>query len=160
MTNEELAQRLQEFGCLLTIGGYPEAKAARLARLARTITHLSEPVEQLCREGRLESIAGVGPATAALLSEYLATGTCRWRRRWEQAVPPSALELLTIPGLGLKTARFLFQQCGVESLSGLETAVRQDALRGLDRRALKALRDYFLRQRRQRLDAETLALAL
>ena len=159
MTNKKLAAALKELGDLLVIAGQDETKAARYARLAYTISRLSEDVETLCGDGRLGDIPGVGPATAALLSELLLTGTCRMRRDWERRVPASALELLTIPGIGARTARHLFQDCGIDSLDALERAVRRGSITGLDARAAATLRTYF-RHYHSRQSAQTLALLL
>ena len=74
MTNKKLAQELKALGDLLVVAGQDEAKAARYARLAYTVSRLSEEVETLCDDGRLCDIPGVGPATAALISELLMTG--------------------------------------------------------------------------------------
>ena len=159
MTNKKLATALKELGDLLVIAGQDEAKAARYARLAYTVSRLSEEVETLCEDGRLCDIPGVGPATAALLSELLMTGTCRMRRDWERRVPASALELLTIPGIGARTARHLFQDCGIDSLGALEKAVARGAIPGLDTRAAATLRTYF-RHYARRQSGQTLSLLL
>lgn len=145
MTNQELAGELKRLEDLLIIGGYPEARAAQYGRLAYTVSRLIEPVETLCKEGRLCEIPGVGPTNAALLSEYLATGSCKKRRSFERAVPATTLELLTIPGLGAKTVKRLYQECGIDSLNALARAIQggnPSALRGIGARTLTTLRKY------------------
>ena len=159
MTNKKLADALKDLGNLLVIAGADETRAARFARLAYTISRLSEEAEMLRREGRLCDVPGVGPATAALLSELLLTGTCRTQRDWERRVPASALELLTIPGIGARTARHLFQDCGIDSLSALQKAIQRGPIRGIDARAAATLRTYF-RHYAPRQSNQTLSLLL
>ena len=159
MTNKKLAQELKALGELLIIAGQDEAKAARYARLAYTVSRLSEEAETLCEDGRLCDIPGVGPATAALISELLMTGTCRMRRDWERRVPASALELLSIPGIGARTARHLLQDCGIVSLDALAQAVQRGVINGLDTRAAATLRTYFQHYAR-RQSGQTLSLLL
>jgi len=158
MTNEQLEVKLKLLHDLLQIGGYDEQRAKFYARLAVTIGRLPVSVETLCKQGRLCDIQGVGATTAALLSEYILTGTSQKHRVWERRVPKGVLQLLTIPGIGVKTVRKLYQQAGIESLEALEKAVRQGTLGGIDTRTATSLRAYFLRQNRQNRAQESLAL--
>ena len=157
MNNHDVARELTALGNLMVMAGEDETKAARFLRLAHVVTVLSEPVATLCREGRLSEIAGVGPHTAALLSEYVATGTCRKRREIERRVSVNALELLTIPGIGARTARTLVQECGIDSLNALEIAAQSGKIRGVDTRTATKLRN-FLRFRSLQKRNETLSL--
>ncbi len=158
MTNEQLEVELKTLHDLLQIGGYDEQRAKSLARLAVTIGRLPMSVEVLCKQGRLCDIPGVGATTAALLSEYILTGTSQRRKIWEQRIPKGVLQLLAIPGIGVKTVRRLYQQWGIESVEALERAVRQGTLRGLDTRTTTTLRAHFVRQTRLQRPQETLSL--
>ncbi len=158
MTNEQLEVELKLLHDLLQIGGYDEQSARFFARLAVTIGRLPVSVEALCKQGRLCDITGVGATTAALLSEYILTGTSQKRSLLERRVPQGVLQLLAIPGIGVKTVRKLYQQAGVESLEALERAVRQGTLGSIDTRTATSLRAYFLRQTRQRRAQEALPL--
>lgn len=163
MTNKQLADELKALGDLLIIGGYEETHAARYARIAYTISRMTEEAENLCREGRLCEIPGVGPTIAALISEYLATGTCAKRRDFERRVPASVLELLTIPGLGAKTARSLYNELGIDSLAKLEQAVYSGSIalsRGLGARTASAIRRHLAGNCASGLFAEREALAV
>lgn len=145
MTNRELATKLKTLEDLLIIGGSEETHAARFGRLAYTISRLPEEVSVLSEEGRLCEIPGVGPNTAALISEYLLTGTCRKRREWERRIPASVLELLSIPGLGAKSVRHLYRECGIRDMESLERALHagdSTLLRRMDARTATILRRY------------------
>lgn len=158
MTNEQIQAELKLLHDLLQIGGYEEPRARFYARLAATIGRLPVSVEALCKQGRLCDIPGVGATTAALLSEYVLTGTSQKRKTWERRVPKGVLQLLAIPGIGVKTVRKLYQQAGIDSVEALERAVRQGALGSIDTRTATSLRAYFQRQSRQRRAQEALPL--
>ncbi len=145
MTNTELAKEFLELRNLLIIGGYDQRRVAHYARLASTLLRLPIPIEALCQEGRLCEIPGVGSALAGTISEYILSGTCRRRLEWERRVPKSLLKLLEIPGVGVQTVRYLYQQCGIESLEALEGAVRQGTLRPMNARIATRLRTHFSR---------------
>jgi DNA polymerase (family 10) len=120
-------------------------------RLANALLRLPVSAESLCKEGRLCEIPGVGPALAAAITEYLLYGTCRRRQEWERRAPRTLLQLLSIPGIGLKTVRRLYTQWGIESLEGLERAVNQGTLNRIDTRTATNLRNYFLRKTRNQM---------
>ena len=155
MTNAQLAKELTQLHDILLLGGYDESHVAPYARLSYRIARLPVSAALLQKEGRLAEIPGVGPAFAALLSEYLLTGTCKKRLLWEQRVPKGVLQLLAIPGVGVKTASLLYRKCGIESLEDLEKAVRQGTIPRIDTRTATTLRGYFLSKIRAQ---ETLSL--
>lgn len=149
MTNTELAREFLELRNLLIIGGYDQRRVSHYARLASTLLRLPISIETLCKEGRLCEMPGVGSALAATITEYVLTGTCRRRQEWERRVPKSLLKLLDIPGVGVQTVRYLYQQCGIESVDALERAVRLGTLKPMDARTASRLRSYFLRRSRE-----------
>ncbi len=144
MTNEQLAHEFEALRNLLIIGGYPEEKVTHYTRLATTLRRLPMPIEQLAKQGRLCDVPGVGVALAATVSEYLLTGTCRRRQEWERRVPVTLLALLNIPGVGLQTVRYLYQTCGIQSITELEDAVKKGTLQPMNRRIASRLRTYFM----------------
>lgn len=153
MTNTQLAKEFLELRNLLIIGGYDPKRLAHYARLATTLSRLPISIETLCREGRLCEIPGVGSALAGTISEYVLYGTCRRRVEWERRVPTTLLRLLEIPGIGVQTVRYLYQQCGIESVEALESAVRQGNLRPMNARIASRLRTHFLKRAQEKQTA-------
>jgi DNA polymerase/3'-5' exonuclease PolX len=141
--NEEIAARLKQLGEFLVIGGYEETHAARYARLAYTISRYPLSVVDLYQDGRLSAIEGIGDTIAGIVAELLESGTCRKWEGWARHTPPSVLELTTIPGLGAKTIRTLYQNYDIDSLSALQAALdagRLDHTRGIGAKTLEAMR--------------------
>jgi DNA polymerase (family X) len=130
MTNLELANELRDLRDFLIIAGYEESHATRYTQIARYIEKMPEQVDQLKREGRLDEIPGVGKLIKLYIKEYLETGTCSKRAEWANEAPDSVLELVRIPGIGAKTARFLFSNYGIHSLASLKIALDEGKLEG------------------------------
>jgi DNA polymerase (family 10) len=129
MTNQELANELRDLRDFLIIAGYEESHATRYTQIARSIEKLPEDINVLKNEGRLGEIPGVGKLIQLYIKEYLETGTSSKRAEWADQAPDSVLELVRIPGVGAKTARFLFQNYGVFSLKALKLAIEEGKLK-------------------------------
>ena len=145
MTNAELAQELRDLRDFLIIAGYEESHATRYTQIARSIELLPEDVNTLKKEGRLGEIPGVGKLIKLYIKEYLATGTCSKRQEWASEAPDSVLELVRIPGVGAKTARFLFANYGVHSLESLKLAIDEGRLKdapGIGPNTLATMREF------------------
>lgn len=73
------------------------------------------------------------------------TGTCSKRQEWASEAPDSVLELVRIPGVGAKTARFLFQNYGIHSLESLKIAIQEGKLNnapGIGPKTLATMREF------------------
>ena len=145
MTNGQLANELRDLRDFLIIAGYEESHATRYTNIARSIERMPESVEQMRRDGRLDEIPGVGKLIKLYIKEYLDTGTCSKRKEWASEAPDTVLDLVRIPGVGAKTARFLFKNYGVYSLEALKLAIdegRLDDAPGIGPKTLETMRDY------------------
>lgn len=145
MTNAELANELRDLRDFLIIAGYEESHATRYTHIARHIERMPEDVNALKREGRLEEIPGVGKLIKLYIKEFLETGTCSKRQEWASQAPDSVLELVRVPGVGARTARFLFANYGIHSLATLKLALDQGMLNdapGLGPGMLQTMREF------------------
>ena len=132
--NDDLAVLLKQLYDFLVIGNYEESHAARYPRLAHTISRHPESIRELKRAGRLTEIPGVSKVIAGIISELLESGTCRKMDQGDEFFTPpprSVLELTRIPRLGAKTARMLYQDCGIDSLKSLREAIDEGRLAGV-----------------------------
>jgi DNA polymerase (family 10) len=131
--NEEVARLLREVGDLLELQGESGFKVIAYRRAARSIESMKEDLEEVYRNGKLESIPGVGKAIASKISEFLETGKIETHDRLFRETPPGMAELLAISGLGPKTASMLHQKLGVSNVEELERAAREHQVRRLPR---------------------------
>lgn len=128
--NNEIADKLKQLHDFLIIGGYEESHATRYSRLAYTISRHPESVEALHDEGRLSTISGVGETIAEIISEFIETGTCTKLEEFAEHTPKTVLELTALPGVGIKTAKALYDELGIDSLASLGEALNEDGLEG------------------------------
>lgn len=127
--NSDVARLLEEIGDLLEIKGEQGFRVNAYRSAARRIEGLREPIELLHAEGRLRTIQGVGPALEQKIAEYLTTGDLGYVDKLREELPTGVTQLLSVPGLGPRTARLIYDQLGVASLVELEAAARSSRLR-------------------------------
>jgi DNA polymerase (family 10) len=119
-----IALVLDEIGTLLDLHGENSFKARAFQAAARAIERTEDDVEALARRGELESIAGIGPATARVIRELVETGTAKFYLDLRARTPNGFYELLAVPKLGAKRIRILHEKLGIESVADLERAAR------------------------------------
>ncbi|MDK2888249.1 MAG: polymerase [Thermoanaerobacter sp.] len=131
MQNMEISWAFRELADLLEFEGEDFFKIRAYRRAARAIAGLEEPVEEMYRRGTLAGVPGIGKNILAKIGELIATGEMKklqeLRRKW----PPGILEVMALPGIGPKRARFLHEQLGITSLAELEEAAREKKVRAL-----------------------------
>lgn len=131
-SNTEVARVLDLIADLLEVrGGEDAPKAMAYRRASRSVEGYPEEIEVLCREGRLREIPGVGEALAKKIGELVDTGRLGYYERLAAEVPPGVLEMLRVPGVGVKTAGLVWRELGLAGVDQLEQAARSGALRRL-----------------------------
>ena len=124
MDKHAIALVLDEIGTLLDLHGENSFKARAFQAAARAIERADDEVTALVRRGELESIAGIGPATAKVIRELVETGTAKFYLDLRARTPNGFYELLAVPRLGAKRIRILHEKLGIQSVSDLEQAAR------------------------------------
>ena len=129
--NDEIAEKLRQLHDILVIGGYEESHATRYSRpslhyfpppgIGRGIASRRTFVGDLrCRLKR-------SPRLSASLSRQAHA------RSWRNSLsthPKTVLELTVLPGVGIKTAKALYDGLGINSLASLGEALNDDRLEG------------------------------
>jgi DNA polymerase (family 10) len=123
MTNEEVAQILEQYGQLLEISGESAFRVRAYSRAADGIRHLHQSVAELAASHQLTSIEGVGAGIAAAIDEIIAAGEYGPFEELKEAIPIGLLDIVEIPGVGTKTVAKLYGDAGITSLSELEAAL-------------------------------------
>ena len=129
-TNAEVAALLREYGELLGLTGGDPFRVRNYERAAKSVAGYPDDLGAL-PDGALTKIPGVGSSIAAKIAEYRRTGTIRALDELRAKVPPGALQLAKVPGVGAKRALQIARELGVTSVSDLEQAVGSGRLRGV-----------------------------
>ena len=146
MENWEIAAALDRMAGLLALKGENSFKVRAYSQAARRIIRLPEPLSELIAEERLEEIPGIGQALSAKIRELVGTGRSAFLARLEEEIAPELLALLSIPGVGQRTAGKLVEQLKLESLEQLERAALRGevaALPGMGAALQKNVLDFF-----------------
>jgi len=80
-------------------------------------------VETLLATGQLAKIPGVGKSSLAKIEEFVKTGVITAHRQLLTKIPPSLLELLTIPGMGPKSVKAVYENLKVTTIAKLKRAI-------------------------------------
>ena len=131
MKNFEVARQFEVMADVLELKGDNPFRIRAYRRAAQSLESLTEDVQVLASEGRLEEIPGVGADLAGKIEEYLESGRIKDIAEAGKGIPPGVLELLHIPGLGPRTVKLLHKQLHVTGVDELEKLARAGRLRGL-----------------------------
>lgn len=137
MQNKKVAAILDLVADYLEMDGVDfRTKAYR--RAAHTVDFLSQPIEEVWKEGGLEKLPGIGKAIALKIEEILDTGSLQYLEDLKQQYPVDFEGLLLLEGLGPKTIKLLYQELGVKNLDDLEKAARRGHIHRLKGMGVKS----------------------
>lgn len=131
MRNMEIAWVFYEIADLLELKGNEFFKIRAYRRAARAIAGLDRPVKELYAGGALKDVPGLGKNIIAKIGELLDSGECRLHKELKEEIPASLAEMMSLPGLGPKRARLLYEQLGITTVTELEKAARAGKIREL-----------------------------
>jgi DNA polymerase (family X) len=129
--NLQIAEALDEVGQLLELQDVAIYRVRAYHNAADAVRRWPAPVDQLALQGKLDSIPGVGKAIGEKIAELVTTGHLRYLDELRASFPPGLFELITVPGLGGKTALRIARELGVGSIDELEIAARSGRIRTL-----------------------------
>jgi DNA polymerase (family 10) len=130
MKNFALARLFDLMADVLELKGNNPFRIRAYRRAARNIESLSEDVEALAREDRLEEVPGIGQDLAGKITEYLKTGHVKEIDAARRGIPAGVVALMNVPGIGPKTAKLLYDKEGITTIDRLEKLARAGRLRG------------------------------
>src|SRR5438094_104751 len=119
MTKAQIAQVLEEIGTLLELKGENPFKIRAYANAARSIDAWGGSLSDLQDEEALAKIPGIGKAIAAKIKELATTGSLKYLEDLRAEFPPAILELFSIPGLGAKKIKALYDKLHISSIAEL-----------------------------------------
>jgi len=128
MKNKELASIFARIGNALEIKGEMGFKIIAYRKAARILEELTEDVEIVTREKRLEKIPGIGKGIAEKIEEYLQTGQMFKYKEVLTGIPENLLELLEIQNLGAKTIHIAYKELGIKDLKDLKKIIKNGSL--------------------------------
>lgn len=133
MENPEFARLLGETADLMEIAGEDPFRIRSYRNAAAAIENLPERIADILRDPArdITSIPGIGKGIAGALKEIAERGSFARRDEMLAKYPPTALELLRIPGVGPKTVRALWEHYRVSTLEDLARLCEEQKIREL-----------------------------
>jgi len=113
LRNSEITKTFYEMADLLEIKGENPFKVRAYQRAAQNIESLAEELSEIADRGELEGIPGIGKDLAQKISEMIQTNRLEAFEVLKQEIPEGLLELVSIPGLGPKKTKVLYDQMGI-----------------------------------------------
>jgi len=121
----------REMADLLSIKGENPFRVRAYEGAAETLEHLPENLNNLYREHKLNSIPGLGKGMLEKIATILDTGKLAAHEELKRDIPEGVRELLSIPEVGPKTVKLLYERVGVKSVEELEKLATSGQLRNL-----------------------------
>src|SRR5213592_5252234 len=119
MTKSQIAEVLQEIATLLELKDENPFKIRAYANAARSLETFGGNLADLQDEQALAKIPGIGKAIAAKIKELAATGSLKYLEELRAEFPAAILELFSIPGLGAKKIKALYDKLQISSIEQL-----------------------------------------
>jgi len=126
--NKELARIFERMADMLEFLGDNPYRISTYRRVAEVLSELGEDVEELVRTGKIYHIHGIGQSSIEKIMEYLRTGKVSAYEELRQKVPEDLLELLEVPGIGVKTLRLAYDRLKVRTKEDFINAVKSGKL--------------------------------
>jgi len=127
ISNADLAKILRSIAASYTIKGGNIFQIRAYESAADTIEHSTTDIGDLWKDGKLDQIPGIGPGIRSHLDELFKTGKVKHFEEIRKGIPDIVFELLSIPGIGPKTAQKI-AELGVKSVNDLEKELKNGQL--------------------------------
>lgn len=129
MSNEQIAKLLRNISAAYTIKNEKKFRFQIIAyqKAADTIEHANSEIKDLFKEGRLNTLPGIGPTIASHLTELFKKGKVSHFTWVMKGVPQSVYPLMDLGGFGPKKA---YKLVSVFKLKNPETVIEELEKRG------------------------------
>ncbi|MBL4843884.1 MAG: DNA polymerase/3'-5' exonuclease PolX [Planctomycetes bacterium] len=131
MDNRAVEAVLNEIAALLELKGANTFKVRAYQNAARAVGNLQEDVGELVESGEIKSVRGIGKSIQEKLKELHETEELVYLEELRSGVPEGLFEIMTVPGMGPKKTKVVWEELSVTTLVDLETACKEDQVAGL-----------------------------
>ena len=123
MENVVLSEFFDQMADIMEILGEDRFRINTYRRVARIISDMPTDVATLLATGQLAKTPGVGKSSIAKIDEFVKTGTITAHQQLLAKIPETLLELLTIPGMGPKGVKAVYEKLKVTTIAELKAAI-------------------------------------
>lgn len=138
--NQALAAKLDEIAKMMEVLGEDSFRSGANARAARNIEALAFDIGDIAGDKKkLLELEGIGPKIADKIMEFAATGKMKEHGELREKVPAGLLQMMTIPGLGPKSVKAIWETLKVTDMAGLKKAIDDGSILTVPRMGAKAV---------------------
>ena len=131
MKNQEVATVFKKIAEMLEIKGENPFRIRAYQKAAQNIENLAEDIALIAQRNELDTLPGIGKDLSQKITEIITTGTLQKYEELKKEIPEGLMEIITIPGLGPRTVKMLYDELRVESIDHLEGLAQAHKLQGL-----------------------------
>ena len=131
MKNAVLSELFNQMADIMEILGEDRFRINTYRKVARIISDMPTDVETLLANGRLAEIPGIGKSSLAKIEQFIKTGSITAHQELLKKIPPTLLELLTIPGMGPKGVKAVYEKLNVTTIDELKGAIQNGSVADL-----------------------------
>ena len=113
--------------------------ASKASRELKAQTTDLEPLAKAEDVKALTALEGIGKGTATKLIELAQTGSISEHQELSNQVPQGLMEVLSIPGLGPKTVKLMWDDLKIESINDLKNEIAKGSVAQLPRMGAKTI---------------------
>lgn len=128
MESKQLIKTLKEIAALMALAGENEFKIRAFENGARVVESYKADIETLAKQGRLESLKGIGKGLADVIRELVLEGKSQAHEALKKQIPQGMLDILRLPGMGVKRVQLLATELDITTLGELEYACVENHL--------------------------------
>ena len=146
--NAEVIEQIELLADMLELEGTEAFRVLAYRRAAQRIGETGGSIAQLALDGKAKQLQGIGKTIEEKIVQIVEKGEIEALTKRRERVPPDVVAFMRLPGLGPKTARRIWLELDVTTLTGLREAAEQERLRTLtglgpkvEENVLKALKE-------------------
>ena len=165
MNNRQISNLLKAVAAAYEINGESRFRIVAYENAAAAVESSSSEIKDLWDDGQLKDIPGFGPSITAHIDELFKTGKVKHFAEVFKKLPPAMFVLLTVPGIGPKTAYKLAHELplknAITAIEDLKKAALEGKIRiltGFGQQSQKAILEA-IGQKRKDLDRMLLPFA-
>ncbi len=127
MTNKEIANHFQELASLMELHGENPFKIRSYSSAYITLRKLGTELSEMSTD-EIKEIKGVGKAISGKIDELLSVGKMNTLERYREMTPEGIVDMLKIRGFGSKKIAVIWKKMGIDTISDLVYACRENRL--------------------------------
>ena len=128
MKNTVLSELFEQMADIMEILGEDRFRINTYRKVGRIIADTPTDIETLLENGELAKIPGIGKSSLAKIEQFVKTGTITAHQELLKKIPPTLLELLTIPGMGPKGVKAVYEKLKITNIAELKNAIESGSV--------------------------------